>query len=109
MIIRFIGYKYSDEQHAKINQMLQLLQYDWCSWIPNAPPTMRMPPPTKKGQVDLAFIVNSLPDRGRSCWHLGAVWALSQFQDNEVGKKNPKNKQKTRFLYSVESTHSLVY
>lgn len=79
--------------------MLQLLQYDWCSWIPNAPPTMRMPPPTKKGQVDLAFIVNSLPDRGRSCWHLGAVWALSQFQDNEVGKK-PKNKQKTCFLYT---------
>ncbi|TTG62688.1 Arachidonate 5-lipoxygenase [Bagarius yarrelli] len=67
-------------QHAAIN----FGQYDWCSWIPNAPPTMRKPPPTEKGQVDIAFIVNSLPDRGRSCWHLGAVWALSQFQENEL-------------------------
>uniref|UniRef100_A0AAR2LCK4 Arachidonate 5-lipoxygenase a n=1 Tax=Pygocentrus nattereri TaxID=42514 RepID=A0AAR2LCK4_PYGNA len=62
----------------------KLMQYDWCSWIPNAPPTMRKPPPTNKGQVDMQFIVESLPDRGRSCWHLGAVWALSQFQENEL-------------------------
>lgn len=60
------------------------LQYDWCSWIPNAPPTMRAPPPTTKGVVTIEQIVDTLPDRGRSCWHLGAVWALSQFQDNEV-------------------------
>ncbi|XP_062851193.1 polyunsaturated fatty acid 5-lipoxygenase isoform X2 [Trichomycterus rosablanca] len=67
-------------QHAAVN----FGQYDWCSWIPNAPPTMRKPIPTKKGEVDIKFIVESLPDRGRSCWHLGAVWALSQFQDNEL-------------------------
>lgn len=59
-------------------------QYDWCSWIPNAPPTMRAPPPTAKGIVTIEQIVDTLPDRGRSCWHLGAVWALSQFQENEV-------------------------
>ncbi|KAL0615839.1 Polyunsaturated fatty acid 5-lipoxygenase, partial [Plecturocebus cupreus] len=59
-------------------------QYDWCSWIPNAPPTMRAPPPTAKGVVTIERIVDSLPDRGRSCWHLGAVWALSQFQENEL-------------------------
>lgn len=65
--------------------MLMLLsQYDWCSWIPNAPPTMRAPPPTAKGVVTIEQIVDTLPDRGRSCWHLGAVWALSQFQENEV-------------------------
>lgn len=28
--------------------------------------------------------MESLPDRGRSSWHLGAVWALSQYQKNEV-------------------------
>ncbi|KAF4105573.1 polyunsaturated fatty acid 5-lipoxygenase [Onychostoma macrolepis] len=67
-------------QHAAVN----FGQYDWCSWIPNSPPTMRKPPPTKKGEVDLKYIVESLPDRGRSCWHLGAVWALSQFQENEL-------------------------
>ncbi|XP_042592450.1 polyunsaturated fatty acid 5-lipoxygenase-like [Cyprinus carpio] len=67
-------------QHAAVN----FGQFDWCSWIPNSPPTMRKPPPTKKGEVDLKYIVESLPDRGRSCWHLGAVWALSQFQENEL-------------------------
>ncbi|KFW89805.1 Arachidonate 5-lipoxygenase, partial [Phalacrocorax carbo] len=67
-------------QHASVN----FGQYDWCSWIPNAPPTMRRPPPTEKGTTTIEQIVESLPDRGRSCWHLGAVWALSQFQDNEL-------------------------
>ncbi|XP_007176369.1 polyunsaturated fatty acid 5-lipoxygenase isoform X3 [Balaenoptera acutorostrata] len=67
-------------QHAAVN----FGQYDWCSWIPNAPPTMRAPPPTVKGMVTIEQIVDMLPDRGRSCWHLGAVWALSQFQDNEL-------------------------
>lgn len=45
---------------------------------------MRAPPPKAKGVVNIEQIVDTLPDRGRSCWHLGAVWALSQFQDNEV-------------------------
>ncbi|XP_038639208.1 polyunsaturated fatty acid 5-lipoxygenase-like [Scyliorhinus canicula] len=67
-------------QHAAVN----FGQYDWCSWIPNSPPTMRQPPPTEKGVVNVELIIESLPDRGRSCWHLGAVWALSQFQDNEL-------------------------
>lgn len=77
-------------------------QYDWCSWIPNAPPTMRAPPPTAKGVVTIEQIVDTLPDRGRSCWHLGAVWALSQFQENEVrlGKvgHRPRSPQVNRFL-----------
>ncbi|XP_056147851.1 polyunsaturated fatty acid 5-lipoxygenase [Lampris incognitus] len=67
-------------QHAAVN----FGQYDWCSWIPNAPSTMRKPPPTQKGASDVTLIIESLPDRGRSCWHLGAVWALSQYQDNEL-------------------------
>ena len=67
--------------------LLRLSQYDWCSWIPNAPPTMRAPPPTAKGVVTIEQIVDTLPDRGRSCWHLGAVWALSQFQENEVRRE----------------------
>lgn len=45
---------------------------------------MRQPPPTKKGLADMRLILESLPDRGRSSWHLGAVWALSQYQDSEV-------------------------
>ncbi|XDV49700.1 hypothetical protein PO909_018902 [Leuciscus waleckii] len=67
-------------QHAAVN----FGQYDWFSWVPNNPSTMRKPPPAQKGQVDMKYIMESLPDRGRSSWHLGAVWALSQFQDNEL-------------------------
>ncbi|XP_078499243.1 polyunsaturated fatty acid 5-lipoxygenase-like [Lissotriton helveticus] len=67
-------------QHAALN----FGQYDWCAWIPNSPPTMRLPPPTKKGFVTKKYIMESLPDRARSCWHLGAVWALTQFQDKEL-------------------------
>ncbi|XP_051758823.1 polyunsaturated fatty acid 5-lipoxygenase-like isoform X4 [Ctenopharyngodon idella] len=67
-------------QHAAVN----FGQYDWFAWVPNSPSTMRKPPPTQKGQVDMKYIMESLPDRGRSCWHLGAVWALSRFQDNEL-------------------------
>ncbi|XP_072247074.1 polyunsaturated fatty acid 5-lipoxygenase [Leuresthes tenuis] len=67
-------------QHAAVN----FGQYDWCSWIPNAPSTMRRPPPQKKGLENVDLIMESLPDRGRSSWHLGAVWALSQYQDSEL-------------------------
>ncbi|KAM6997168.1 polyunsaturated fatty acid 5-lipoxygenase [Tautogolabrus adspersus] len=67
-------------QHAAVN----FGQFDWCSWIPNAPSTMRRPPPNKKGLADVNLIIESLPDRGRSSWHLGAVWALSQYQENEL-------------------------
>ncbi|XP_066524198.1 polyunsaturated fatty acid 5-lipoxygenase-like isoform X3 [Hoplias malabaricus] len=67
-------------QHAAIN----FGQFDWYSWIPNAPCTMRKPPPTKKGKVDMNFIMECLPDRGRSCLILATVWTLSQFQENEL-------------------------
>ncbi|XP_035256311.1 polyunsaturated fatty acid 5-lipoxygenase-like isoform X1 [Anguilla anguilla] len=67
-------------QHAAVN----FGQFHWNSWIPNCPSTMRKPPPTKKGVATTAYIIESLPDRGRTCWHLGASWALSRFQDNEL-------------------------
>ncbi|RXN21015.1 arachidonate 5-lipoxygenase-like isoform X1 [Labeo rohita] len=67
-------------QHAAVN----FGQYDWFAWVPNSPSTMRKPPPTQKGQVDMKYIMESLPDRGRSSWHLGGVWALSQFQEEEL-------------------------
>ncbi|XP_073779153.1 arachidonate 5-lipoxygenase b, tandem duplicate 3 isoform X1 [Danio rerio] len=67
-------------QHAAVN----FGQFDWFAWVPNTPSTMRKPPPTEKGKVDMKYIMESLPDRGRSGWHLGALWSLSQFQDNEL-------------------------
>uniref|UniRef100_A0A671YNF5 Arachidonate 5-lipoxygenase b, tandem duplicate 2 n=1 Tax=Sparus aurata TaxID=8175 RepID=A0A671YNF5_SPAAU len=98
-------------QHAAVN----FGQYDWCSWIPNAPSTMRKPPPHKKGLADVNLIIESLPDRGRSSWHLGAVWALSQYQENEVQRVHHVSRHtgnhthvsvqtKTQFLISQEAS-----
>ncbi|XP_065106179.1 polyunsaturated fatty acid 5-lipoxygenase-like [Paramisgurnus dabryanus] len=66
-------------QHAAVN----FGQFDWFGWIPNSPSTMRQPPPQQKGETDLKFIMDSLPDRGCSSEVLGTTWALSQFQENE--------------------------
>ncbi|RXN12058.1 arachidonate 5-lipoxygenase [Labeo rohita] len=67
-------------QHAAVN----FGQFDWYAWIPNSPSTMRRPPPTTKGRVNMKYIMDSLPDRHRSCWILGIVWVLTQFQKNEL-------------------------
>uniref|UniRef100_A0A8C1UVY1 Lipoxygenase domain-containing protein n=1 Tax=Cyprinus carpio TaxID=7962 RepID=A0A8C1UVY1_CYPCA len=49
-------------QHAAVN----FGQFDWFAWVPNSPSTMRKPPPTQKGQVDMKYIMESLPDRGQN-------------------------------------------
>uniref|UniRef100_A0A8C1MCF8 Arachidonate 5-lipoxygenase n=1 Tax=Cyprinus carpio TaxID=7962 RepID=A0A8C1MCF8_CYPCA len=67
-----------------LHEVQNVTNFDWFAWVPNSPSTMRKPPPTQKGQVDMKYIMESLPDRGRASWHLGAVWALSQFQDGEL-------------------------
>ncbi|XP_051964355.1 polyunsaturated fatty acid 5-lipoxygenase-like [Xyrauchen texanus] len=67
-------------QHAAVN----FGQFDWYGWVPNGPSTMRKPPPTKKNHVDMKYIMESLPDRNRVSQIIGTVWALSQFQENEV-------------------------
>uniref|UniRef100_A0A672L1M5 Arachidonate 5-lipoxygenase-like n=1 Tax=Sinocyclocheilus grahami TaxID=75366 RepID=A0A672L1M5_SINGR len=67
-------------QHAAVN----FGQFHWYAWIPNSPSTMRKPPPKTKGDVDMKYIMESLPDRWRSCWILGIVWVLTQFQKNEL-------------------------
>ncbi|XP_051743107.1 polyunsaturated fatty acid 5-lipoxygenase-like [Ctenopharyngodon idella] len=67
-------------QHAAVN----FGQFDWYAWIPNSPSTMRKEPPRKKGQVNMKYIMDSLPDRHRSCWILGTVWILTQLQKNEL-------------------------
>lgn len=45
---------------------------------------MRRPPPKQKGLADMSSIMETLPDCGRSAWHLGIVWLLSRYQENEV-------------------------
>ncbi|XP_059360571.1 polyunsaturated fatty acid 5-lipoxygenase-like [Carassius carassius] len=61
-----------------------MFQFDWYGWIPNGPSMIRKPPPQQKGQVDMKYIMESLPDRESSSKALGTVWALSQTEKNEL-------------------------
>ncbi|KAF6726834.1 Arachidonate 15-lipoxygenase B [Oryzias melastigma] len=61
-------------QHAAVNSG----QYDFCGWMPNAPCTMQTPPPTKKGTVTEATILNALPDIKTTIHTLATIWLLSK-------------------------------
>ncbi|XP_072349503.1 polyunsaturated fatty acid 5-lipoxygenase-like [Scyliorhinus torazame] len=63
-------------RHAAINNA----QYDWEAWVPNAPISMRKPPPTGKGTVTMRQIMESLPDITQSCTQMALAWALSRPQ-----------------------------
>ncbi|KAM7068013.1 polyunsaturated fatty acid lipoxygenase ALOX12-like isoform 1-T1 [Molossus nigricans] len=53
-------------QHVAVHQS----QLDWFYWVPNAPCTMRMPPPTTKEDVTMATVMDSLPDVRKSCFQM---------------------------------------
>ncbi|KAG2468724.1 LOX5 lipoxygenase, partial [Polypterus senegalus] len=61
-------------QHAAINNG----QFDWCSWVPNTPCSMRCPPPTRKGLATMDLIMNTLPDVHMSCFEVAITLALSR-------------------------------
>ncbi|XP_004857403.2 arachidonate 12-lipoxygenase, 12S-type isoform X3 [Heterocephalus glaber] len=67
-------------QHGAINQG----QLDWYSWVPNAPCTMRMPPPTIKEDVTMATVMGSLPDVQQSCLQMTITWHLGRLQPDMV-------------------------
>ncbi|XP_073693984.1 polyunsaturated fatty acid 5-lipoxygenase-like [Garra rufa] len=67
-------------QHAAVN----FGQFDWYGWIPNSPSTMRKLPPQQKGQADMDFIMESLPNRGCSSEVLGTVRLLTRTESNEL-------------------------
>ncbi|XP_016075940.1 PREDICTED: arachidonate 12-lipoxygenase, 12S-type-like, partial [Miniopterus natalensis] len=67
-------------QHAAINQS----QLDWFFWVPNAPSTMRMPPPTTKEDVTMATVMGSLPDVRQSCLQMFFVRTVGQQQSGMV-------------------------
>ncbi|XP_045425967.1 polyunsaturated fatty acid lipoxygenase ALOX12 isoform X3 [Lemur catta] len=67
-------------QHGAINQG----QLDWYAWVPNAPCTMRMPPPTTKEDVTMATVMGSLPDIRQACLQMTITWHLGRRQPDMV-------------------------
>ncbi|KAG2468361.1 LOX5 lipoxygenase, partial [Polypterus senegalus] len=74
---------YSSDKDVMVDKELQNWihdVYDWCSWVPNTPCTMRSPPPPKKGLATMELIMNTLPDIHQSCTEVAITWVLSREQ-----------------------------
>ncbi|KAM4045596.1 polyunsaturated fatty acid lipoxygenase ALOX15B-like [Anomaloglossus baeobatrachus] len=61
-------------QHAAVNSG----QFDFYSWMPNGPTSMKSPPPSAKGVTTLQTILDSLPDINTTAIGIVAVWQLSK-------------------------------
>ncbi|XP_026791831.3 polyunsaturated fatty acid lipoxygenase ALOX12 [Pangasianodon hypophthalmus] len=70
----------STAQHAAVNNG----QFDFCSWVPNTPCSMRQPPPTDKDSVTMELIMNTLPDVSQSCVEMAITWLLSRAQPDAI-------------------------
>ncbi|KAI5609950.1 arachidonate 15-lipoxygenase, partial [Silurus asotus] len=70
----------STAQHAATNNG----QFDFCSWVPNTPCTMRQPPPTDKDSVTMDLIMNTLPDVSQSCVEMAITWHLGRPQPDAI-------------------------
>ncbi|XP_078799793.1 polyunsaturated fatty acid lipoxygenase ALOX15B-like [Oryzias latipes] len=61
-------------QHAAVNSG----QYDYGSWMPNTPISLKRPPPTKKGEANEATMLETLPDINVTVQGMATLWLLSQ-------------------------------
>ncbi|KAB1265533.1 Arachidonate 12-lipoxygenase; 12S-type [Camelus dromedarius] len=75
-------------QHGAINKG----QLEWYAWVPNAPCTMRMPPPTTKEDVTMATVMGSLPDVQKACLQMAITWHLGRHQPDMVPLGHHKEK-----------------
>ena len=71
-------------QHAAMTFGLM----DMAGFVPNSPSVMRLPPPTKKNEASLKFIMDTLPNKSQSSRQIALMYVLSQCAKNEVRKKH---------------------
>ncbi|XP_078525501.1 hydroperoxide isomerase ALOXE3-like [Lissotriton helveticus] len=71
----------SSAQHAAVNSG----QFDFISWMPNTPGTMRQPPPKTKGTATLESVLDILPDVDATASLMLTVKVLS----DEPGDRRP--------------------
>ncbi|XP_033986244.1 arachidonate 15-lipoxygenase B-like [Trematomus bernacchii] len=60
-------------QHSAVNTG----QYDYGGWMPNAPSTMQLPPPTRKGTTTKETMLQTLPNKGQTANTMSTLWLLS--------------------------------
>ncbi|KAM4045598.1 polyunsaturated fatty acid lipoxygenase ALOX15B-like [Anomaloglossus baeobatrachus] len=60
-------------QHAAVKSG----QFDFYSWMPNGPSSMKSPPPSAKGVTTLQTVLDALPDVTTTITGLVTVWQLS--------------------------------
>ncbi|XP_016316991.1 hydroperoxide isomerase ALOXE3-like [Sinocyclocheilus anshuiensis] len=53
-------------------------QFDYDSWFPNAPGSLKRPPPTSKGSSDKNTLLDTLPDMKTSAYLVSVFWLLSK-------------------------------
>ncbi|XP_054565604.1 polyunsaturated fatty acid lipoxygenase ALOX12-like isoform X1 [Eptesicus fuscus] len=61
-------------QHAAVNTG----QFDWYAWVPNAPSSMQMPPPTTKEDVTMDTVMGSLPNVWQTSLQMLVTWLVSR-------------------------------
>nr|XP_031531866.1 hydroperoxide isomerase ALOXE3 isoform X3 [Vicugna pacos] len=61
-------------QHAAVNSG----QHDFGVWMPNAPSSMRQPPPQTKGTTTLKSYLDTLPEVNTTCNNILLFWLVSQ-------------------------------
>ena len=70
-------------QHASVN----FGQYDVYAFVPNAPATLRLPPPTVKGKSDYATVMATLPNEDNAGSQVAAAHLLTRYSEDEVSDK----------------------
>ncbi|XP_058613715.1 hydroperoxide isomerase ALOXE3 isoform X2 [Onychostoma macrolepis] len=53
-------------------------QFDYGSWFPNAPGSLKRPPPTSKGSSEKNTLLDTLPDMNTSACLVSVFWLLSK-------------------------------
>lgn len=59
-------------------------QHDFGAWMPNAPSSMRQPPPQTKGDTTMKSYLDTLPEVNTTCRNLLLFWLVSQEPKDQV-------------------------
>ena len=82
-LIMFTG----SAQHASVN----FGQYDIFSFVPNAPATMRLPPPEAKGKATYDTLLKTLPSEEDAGLQVATAHLLSRYSQDEVSMVLQRN------------------